>query len=201
MNTIPAVFCFNSSYDVRAIQINNEPWFVAADVCAALTIANSRDGLARLDDDEKGVGSIDTLGGQQDMAVVNESGLYSLIMGSRKPEARKFKKWVTSEVLPAIRKTGSYSVQNIQPVLLTGKTPLDLFFSALRIYTAHETCERGPLWIELGEEMFCELGINELTDITYDNLEQCVSFIAERAPTHRRTLAYSLSAQKSLRLN
>ena len=70
--------------------------------------------LSRLDDDEKGVSSIDTLGGVQTMATVNESGLYSLIMGSRKPEAKRFKKWVTAEVLPSIRKTGSYGVDPIQ---------------------------------------------------------------------------------------
>lgn len=198
MNTIPAVFCFDSSYNVRAIQIDDEPWFVADDVCKAMTI--SRTQIRRLDADEKGVRSIHTLGGQQDMAIVNESGLYSLILGSRKPEAKKFKKWVTSEVLPAIRKTGSYSAQPIPPVLLTGKTPLDLFFSALRIFTAHETCERGPLWIELGDAMFCELGIKGLADITYDNLEQCVRFIADRAPTHRRTWEYNRASKKSLAL-
>ena len=89
---------------------DGEPWFVAADVCAALSIGNNRDVLARLDDDEKGVGSIDTLGGKQDMAVVNESCLYALILGSRKPEAKRFKRWVTHEVLPSIRKTGAYAV-------------------------------------------------------------------------------------------
>lgn len=95
------------THTVRALLRDDEPWFVAADVCIALTIGNSRDALARLDDDEKGVGSIDTPGGTQAMTVINESGLYSLILGSRKPEAKRFKKWVTSEVLPAIRKTGA----------------------------------------------------------------------------------------------
>ena len=89
---------------------DGEPWFVATDVCAALCIQNTTDALKRLDDDEKGIDSIDTLGGKQDMAVVNESGLYVLILGSRKPEAKRFKRWVTHEVLPAIRRTGSYSV-------------------------------------------------------------------------------------------
>lgn len=87
------------------------PWFSAADVCAALTIANSRDALDRLDDDEKGVATADTLGGAQEIATVNESGLYSLILTSRKPEAKKFKRWVTHEVLPSIRKSGGYSVR------------------------------------------------------------------------------------------
>jgi len=99
----------SSDFAVRALMRDDGPWFVAADVCAALTIGNSRDALDRLDADEKGVGSIDTLGGLQQLATVNESGLYSLILGSRKPEAKPFKRWVTSEVLPAIRKTGAYT--------------------------------------------------------------------------------------------
>lgn len=97
------------SHTVRAVLRDGDPWFVAADVCAALTIGNNRDALARLDDDEKGVGSIDTPSGAQQMGIINESGLYSLILGSRKPEAKRFKKWVTSVVLPAIRKTGQYA--------------------------------------------------------------------------------------------
>lgn len=110
MNTsLPVVFNFFSQ-TLRVVMRDGEPWFAAADVCAALTIGNSRMATDRLDDDEKGVSSIDTPSGQQEMTIVNESGLYSLILGSRKPEAKKFKKWVTSEVLPAIRKTGSYIV-------------------------------------------------------------------------------------------
>ena len=75
--------------------------------------------LERLDDDEKGVSSIDTLGGNQQLSTINESGLYSLILTSRKPEAKKFKKWVTAEVLPAIRKTGRYVAPD--PVILTAE--------------------------------------------------------------------------------
>lgn len=103
----PTIFTFTSK-TLRVVMRDGEPWFVAADVCAALTIGNSRMATDRLDDDEKGVSSIDTPSGEQQMTVINESGLYSLILGSRKPEAKKFKKWVTSEVLPAIRKTGAY---------------------------------------------------------------------------------------------
>ena len=93
---------------VRTVTLNGAPWFVAADVCRALDIANSRDAVKRLDDDERGVVSTDTLGGVQEMTVVNESGLYSLVLGSRKPEAKQFKRWITHEVIPAIRKTGGY---------------------------------------------------------------------------------------------
>ena len=85
-----------------------EPWFVAADVLA--TIGLDRKALERLDEDEKGVSSIHTPGGGQEMTTVNEPGLYTLVLGSRKAEAKRFKRWVTHEVLPSIRKTGSYVV-------------------------------------------------------------------------------------------
>ncbi len=94
--------------EVRSRMVKGEPWFVAKDVCDVLSIRNDRDAFARLDDDEKGVAITDTLGGRQEMNTVNESGLYSLIFQSRKAEAKKFRKWVTSEVLPAIRKNGFY---------------------------------------------------------------------------------------------
>ena len=93
---------------------NNNPWFVAKDVCDVLTITNSRDAIANLDEDEKGVSVVATPSGKQEMNLVTESGLYSLIFQSRKPEAKKFRKWVTSEVLPSIRKTGGYSNGNNQ---------------------------------------------------------------------------------------
>ncbi len=106
-----ATFNFDGATLRTTTGADGEPWFVAADICAALEIGNTTMALVRLDDDEKGVSSIDTLGGAQHMATVNESGLYSLILGSRKPEAKRFKKWVTAEVLPAIRKTGRYDAQ------------------------------------------------------------------------------------------
>ena len=84
-----------------------QPWFVAADVCAALTINTEQ--TRRLDHDEKGVNSIHTPGGYQDISVVNESGLFNLVLGSRKPEAKRFKRRVTHDVLPSIRKTGAYA--------------------------------------------------------------------------------------------
>lgn len=109
---VPAVFSFDSR-EVRIVDRDGEPWFVAADVAAVLSVANTSDVLRRLDDDEKGVVSIDTLGGRQEMAAVNESGLYSMVLTSRKPEAKRFKKWVTSEVLPSIRKKGAYGVPSL----------------------------------------------------------------------------------------
>lgn len=93
---------------VRTLMRNNEPFFVASDVCKALGINNSRDAVARLDEDERGVASIDTLGGEQVMSVISESGLYSLVLGSRKPEAKSFKRWITHDVIPSIRRHGAY---------------------------------------------------------------------------------------------
>lgn len=93
---------------IRTVVVNNEPWFVGADVCNALEIKNSRDAISRLDEDEKDVVLTDTLGGNQKMSVINEAGLYTLILGSRKSEAKAFKRWITHEVIPTIRKTGGY---------------------------------------------------------------------------------------------
>lgn len=86
------------------------PWFVAKDVCRVLGLENVSKAVSDLEDDEKGITISDTPGGNQSMLTISESGLYSLIFRSRKPEAKRFRKWVTSEVLPAIRKTGSYAL-------------------------------------------------------------------------------------------
>lgn len=94
---------------VRTVTIDGAPCFVAADVCRALDIANSRDAVNRLDDDEKNtVVLTDGNRGNPNVTVVTESGLYSLVLGSRKPEAKQFKRWITHEVIPTIRKTGGY---------------------------------------------------------------------------------------------
>lgn len=103
---------------VRTIQKDGEPWFVLKDVCSILEINNNRMAADRLDADEKGVSQIDTLGGKQSMTVINESGLYNVILRSDKPEAKPFRKWVTSEVLPSIRKTGVYISPQIDSNML-----------------------------------------------------------------------------------
>ncbi len=107
MNQI-TVFHHQQFGQVRSLVLSGEPWFVAADVCRALDIINNRDAMSRLDEDEKGVASTDTPGGMQEMTVVNEPGLYALVLGSRKPEAKAFKRWITHEVIPSIRKHGFY---------------------------------------------------------------------------------------------
>lgn len=99
----------NSGFEIRGGLMNEEPYFIASDICKALDISNVSQALTRLDDDEKGVCLNDTLGGKQEMLTINESGLYRLVMRSDKPDAKPFQKWVTSEVLPTIRKHGAYA--------------------------------------------------------------------------------------------
>lgn len=102
-NLIPFNFESNS---IRAVIINDEPWFVLSDVCSILEINNPSMAASRLDEDEVTLSNIE--GSHRPTNLVNESGLYSLVLTSRKPEAKKFKKWITSEVLPSIRKNGGY---------------------------------------------------------------------------------------------
>lgn len=117
---------------VRIVMRNNDPWFVAKDIAECLEISNVSDACSRLDDDEKAIGKADTLGGSQDLLIISESGLYTLIMRSNKPEAKQFRKWVTSEVLPSIRKKGSYQVSQ----------------SKLYSYQIEDPIKRAEAWIE-----------------------------------------------------
>lgn len=99
---------------VRTVTIDNEPWFVGKDVATALGYSNSRKALAdHVQEDDKGVTKCDTLGGKQDLTIINESGLYALIFGSKLESAKRFKHWVTSDVLPSIRKHGVYAVDEL----------------------------------------------------------------------------------------
>lgn len=125
---------------VRAVTLDGEPWFVAADVCRALGLGNSRQTLSYLDDDEKGVITSDTLGGKQEMSTINEPGLYSLILRSRKPEAKAFKRWITHEVIPSIRKTGGYIAAK------PDETPEEIMARALVV--ANETLARHKQQLE-----------------------------------------------------
>ena len=108
-NALTNVFHFEK-LPVRTVTIDGEPWFVAKDVCDVLEVKDSKSSTRFLDDDEKGVHSVHTLGGTQEMSVVSESGLYRLIFRSRKPEAKLFKRWITHDVIPALRKTGYYQM-------------------------------------------------------------------------------------------
>lgn len=126
----------NSDFgEIRTLNINGEPWFVLKDVCEVLNISKHRDVAARLDEDERESVKLDTLGGKQNMTIINESGLYNVILRSDKPNAKPFRKWITSEVLPALRKTGTYSL---------AQKPDS--------YTIEDPIARAKRWIEEKEE-------------------------------------------------
>lgn len=146
----PIPFNFES-HSVRVITDDNgDAWFVAGDVCAALTLGVEQ--TRRLDEDEKGLRIVQTPGGPQEVVVINESGLYSFILTSRKPEAKRFKRWVTHEVLPAIRKTGSYAA-TAKPAELSRMDLIEMAMAAERERIAadakvqeleHQVAEQAP---------------------------------------------------------
>ena len=112
MNEIQT-FDFDGS-GIRTLTIDEEPYFVGKDVAQVLGYSNPRDAIAKhVDAEDKGVAKCDTLGGQQNQTVINESGLYSLILGSKLPEAKRFKRWVTSEVMPSLRRNGMYAMDEL----------------------------------------------------------------------------------------
>jgi len=130
MNQLQQIFQYQQ-HQLRTVIKDGEPWFVAKDVCEILEITNPTMALQRLDDDERAKFN---LGRQGETNIVNEPGLYTLILGSRKPEAKQFKRWVTHEVIPSIRKTGYYSIKKLDS------------------YMIDDPIERAKRWIEEQEE-------------------------------------------------
>lgn len=116
MNNELTVFTSEEFGSVRTVVRNGEPWFVAADVCKALEVANPTDSIKRLDDDEKARLNLGLKGG--DTNIINEPGLYSLVLGSRKPQAKAFKRWITHDVIPSIRKHGMYATDETIDAML-----------------------------------------------------------------------------------
>lgn len=116
----------NPLFKARVVMRCADPWFVAKDACDCLKITNVSQACQTLDDDEKGIYKVYTLGGSQDMMLISESGLYALIMRSNKPEAKVFRKWVTSEVLPSIRKTGGYGIRTVDDMINDPDTAIRL---------------------------------------------------------------------------
>lgn len=166
MNEI-TIFKYESK-KVRTIIRDGEPWFVLKDVCDALCINNNRMVVERLDEDD--VSNTDTiydnLGRKQNMRIISESGLYSVILLSRKPEAKRFKKWITSEVLPEIRKTGSY--------LRTPRTYIQALEALLESEKEKERLqqEKNELQIELDEskEYFTVKRVAKINRISWKSL-------------------------------
>ena len=129
---------------IRVLTIEGEPWFVGKDVAEVLGYSNSRKAIAdHVDSEDKGVTKCYTLGGTQQIAIINESGLYSLILSSKLPDAKKFKRWVTSEVLPTIRKHGAYMTDSKAAAIVTDKGSL-----ADLLQQAAEQLKRKDIQIE-----------------------------------------------------
>ena len=164
-----STFNFESN-SIRTLVINNEPWFVAKDLCNAINISNYRDAIEKLDEDEKGVALTDTLGGKQEMNIVSESGMYTLILRCRDAVKKgsiphRFRKWVTSEVLPQIRKTGSYS-----------KTTVDQR-TGLRNAVNMLVSKKGLIYSDAYHLIHQRFNVESIEDLTLEQLPQAVEYI------------------------
>ncbi|MFZ0407301.1 MAG: Bro-N domain-containing protein [Cyanobium sp.] len=149
-----------------------DPWFVATDVCNVLGIGNPRQATTRLDDNERGVISTDTPGVVQSVATVNESGLYTLVLGSHKPEAKRFKRWMRHEVLPAIRRTGRYAVSGLDTT--PGSLPTNRQDSAGALLLIGQAVARVP-GVTPGVAMAATLScIEENTGLTTETLRHAL---------------------------
>ena len=170
-NRQPLQFDFNGNPLTANIDESSEPRFIASDVCKILEISNIAQAVARLDDDEKGLTTVYTLGGSQDVLTVNESGLYSLVLTSRKKEAKAFKRWITHEVLPALRKTGSYALQAMSPaeiILMQAQKLVDL--ERAQDQQRRELRELHEL--QAGQAMTIEAVVERLDDADYYTVRQ-----------------------------
>lgn len=177
-----STFNFESN-SIRTLVINNEPWFVAKDLCNAINISNYRDAIERLDEDEKGVALTDTLGGKQEMNIVSESGMYTLILRCRDAVKKgsiphRFRKWVTSEVLPQIRKTGSYS-----------KTTVDQR-TGLRNAVNMLVSKKGLIYSDAYNLVHQYMNVERIEDIPADKLQSAVEYV------HRIVLEGELIIEK-----
>ena len=155
-NNLVRIFENEQFGNVRVVMRDDEPWFVAADVCRALDVGNPSQALTRLDEDEKMTTLISNEGaasGKSSMAFVNEPGLYALVLSSRKKEARAFKRWITHEVIPDIRKHGMYMTSSIvqqvvgNPILLSW--PLLMLMRKIGVRLQSERLKNKSRWCSL----------------------------------------------------
>ncbi len=182
-NVIPFNF---GTQQVRTLLIDGEPWFVATDIAAALQYRDSFNMCRNLDDEEKGTQIVSTPGGAQEMLAINESGLYSAILRSRKAEAKRFKKWVTSEVLPAIRKTGRYDDQQGRLATLIGQTiGTDGFHMLGAIVKGKVASLPAPAQrratAKIWSQVHAAFGVRSAADIPAEHLDGARNFIAAYA--------------------
>ncbi|HCU3074696.1 TPA: Bro-N domain-containing protein [Clostridioides difficile] len=159
----------NSDFgEIRVIDLNGEPWFVGKDVAETLGYKDTSDALKRhVDDEDKGVGEIPTPGGNQNMKIINESGLYSLILSSKLLTAKKFKHWVTRDVLPSIRKTGTYSSKKSE----CSKDDSEIKYMNAQARLKNARAREAKIYLELADKV----DIKEYKQIMYSKTIELLS--------------------------
>ena len=159
------------SHTIRTLAINNEPWFIAKDVCDAIGIDNNRKALLALDEDEKGVTLSNTLGGKQEMNIISESGMYTLILRCRDAVKKgsvphRFRKWVTAEVLPAIRKTGKYEAKTTADDRTGLRNAVNMLVS-----------KKGLIYSDAYNLVHQYMNVESIEDIPADKLQSAVEYV------------------------
>lgn len=159
------------SHTIRTLAINNEPWFIAKDVCDAIGIDNNRKALLALDEDEKGVTLSNTLGGKQEMNIISESGMYTLILRCRDAVKKgsvphRFRKWVTAEVLPAIRKTGKYEAKTTADDRTGLRNAVNMLVS-----------KKGLIYSDAYHLIHQRFNVESIEDLTLEQLPQAVEYV------------------------
>lgn len=166
-------FNYNSQ-EIRVIRdANGDAWFIAGDVCRVLNIGNVSASMSRLDDDEKGITTIDTPSGSQPTLIINEAGLYNLTLTSRKAAAKDFRRWITHDVIPSIRKTGQYALTKMTPAEIGLYHAQQLVDHERRLAAAENAVERieaRQTAIEKGSDYFTILAFSNLNSIEVDNV-------------------------------
>ncbi|MCR1446894.1 Bro-N domain-containing protein [Clostridioides difficile] len=161
------IFKNNDFGEIRVIELNGEPWFVGKDVAETLGYKDTSDALKRhVDDEDKGLGEIPTPGGNQNMKIINESGLYSLILSSKLSTAKKFKHWVTRDVLPSIRKTGTYSTKS--------KDESEIKYMNAQARLKNARAREAKIYLELADKV-SQAGIPEFAQIMYSKTTELIS--------------------------
>ncbi len=174
-NVIPFKFEAREAREIRTMMIDDQPWFVASDIAKALEYQSAKDMTRNLDDDERGRQIVPTPSGDQEMTIINESGLYSAILRSRKPAAKAFKKWVTSEVLPSIRKTGAYIHRSAMRPSLTKehwRAASDAMYALTSSWVFSER-ERGWIFNNM-RVVFQVARVEDIPDDQYETLMQLI---------------------------
>lgn len=169
---------------VRTLSMDGDPWFVGKDVATALGYAKPTDAVRKhVDSEDRGVSKTETPSGEQEVVIINESGLYSLILSSKLPKAKAFKRWVTSEVLPTLRKTGSYSVKPDTPTFEPKRTSVGEIASLLlqirQIQKAQGTTSRK---IAFTAQRLCEQFGIELPEDFVEPVKPRCNYVVDYSP-------------------